>query len=102
MRVLLDHLWEQGSRRPACILPDRSIAWGRQMHDGYADWCAERGVEPRLAVGTLRTTPQENRELVEAFVADLVGVDAIVGGADGIALMGSMRSVRRGWRSARA
>ncbi|KQM82600.1 LacI family DNA-binding transcriptional regulator [Agromyces sp. Leaf222] len=87
MRVLLDHLWEHGSRHPACILPDHSIAWGRQMHEGYADWCAERGIEPRLAAGTLHATPQENRELVAAFVADLGEVDAIVGGADGVALM---------------
>ncbi len=86
IRMLLDHLWERGSRRPAAILADRTVAWGRQMQEGYFAWCESHGVTPRLLETTFRTTFEEVSERVSELAADLGGVDAIIGGAEGTIL----------------
>ncbi|WP_394554418.1 LacI family DNA-binding transcriptional regulator [Agromyces sp. MMS24-JH15] len=87
IRTILDHLWEQGSRRPAAILADRAMAWGRQTQDGYAAWCRERGVEPRLVETSTRMTFAELGTQVAALVEDLDGVDAVIGGVEGTVLV---------------
>lgn len=87
IRLLLDHLWENGSRGPACILPDDSIAWGREMREGYEQWCAEKGIAPREIVGSFETMMADVRARVEELLADRGETDAIIGTPEGTALV---------------
>ncbi|MET0974219.1 MAG: LacI family DNA-binding transcriptional regulator [Leifsonia sp.] len=87
IRLLLDHLWENGSRRPACLLPDRSIAWGRGMQDGYRDWCVDRGVEMQALIGTFQTTTEEARDLIEGLLSGSAEVDGLITAPEGTALI---------------
>lgn len=87
IRLLLDHLWENGCRRPACLLPDRSIAWGRGMQDGYREWCAEKGIEELMLVGAFQSTTEQVRGLLDGLLADLDGVDGIITAPEGTALI---------------
>lgn len=93
IRLLLDHLWEEGARRPACILPEGIIAWGRQMREGYEAWCAEKGIEPRVVLGNFQTTTEELRELCDELLADLGDVDALITAAEGNAVI-ALDSIR--------
>ncbi len=87
IRMLLDHLWSQGARRPACLLPVGIISWGRQMRAGYEAWCVEKGVEPRIVFCTFQTTSEEVRELCDELLADLGDVDALITAAEGTAVI---------------
>ncbi|WP_426518475.1 LacI family DNA-binding transcriptional regulator [Diaminobutyricibacter sp. McL0618] len=87
MRLLLDHLWSEGARRPACLLPVGIIAWGREMREGYEAWCAEKGVAPRILFTSFHTTTEEVRMQCDELFADLDGVDALVTAAEGTAVI---------------
>lgn len=46
MRLLLDHLEEQGAKRIALLSADSSWAWTQDGDRAYLEWCAEHGHEP--------------------------------------------------------
>ena len=87
MRMLLDHLWERGSRRPACMLPDSAMAWGRSMAEGYAAWCAEKGVDERRLRGWFDTTPDDVRAALGAMLDAEDRPDSIIAAPEGMALI---------------
>ena len=47
MRVMLDHLWGQGARRPALVVGTEPNGWRSESLRHYGAWCAERGVTAR-------------------------------------------------------
>ncbi|MFC5789467.1 LacI family transcriptional regulator [Agromyces tardus] len=87
MRMLLDHLWERGARRPACMLPDPSMAWGREMAEGYAAWCAEKGVSEQRVLGWFDTTMDRVRSSFQELLARDDRPDSIVSAPEGMALI---------------
>ncbi|WP_030526871.1 LacI family DNA-binding transcriptional regulator [Phycicoccus jejuensis] len=49
MIMALDHLWENGSRRPALLLPQHDDAFPTQLLAGCEAWTARTGVAVRIA-----------------------------------------------------
>lgn len=93
IRMLLDHLWERGSRRPAVMLPDPAMAWGREMADGYFAWCAEKGVEPQRLLGWFDTTMDEVRSALDELLAGEQRPDAVITAPEGVAIV-ALESIR--------
>jgi DNA-binding LacI/PurR family transcriptional regulator len=93
MRLLLDHLWERGARRPAVMLPDPAMAWGREMAAGYRGWCAEHGVEPRQLLGWFDTSIDRVRQLLDEEFARGEHPDSVITAPEGMALV-AMDAVR--------
>ncbi len=87
MRLLLDHVWERGSRRPAVMLPDPAMAWGREMAAGYAAWCAEKGIPMRRMLGWFDTTMDEVRREMGELFAQADHPDAVICAPEGIAIV---------------
>ncbi|KDN87398.1 LacI family DNA-binding transcriptional regulator [Kitasatospora cheerisanensis] len=48
VREVLDHLREQGARRPAVVLPGTVTRFHRAVTDSYRRWCGGHGTPPRL------------------------------------------------------
>lgn len=84
MRLLLDHVWERGSRRPAVLLPDGSMAWGREMAEGYAGWSREKGIPERAMFGWFDTS-NGVRDQIDALLAGPGRPDAIIAAPEGVA-----------------
>lgn len=93
MRLLLDHVWENGSRRPAVMLPDPVMAWGREMAAGYSAWCAEKGVERRQLLGWFDATMDDVRRELDALFARPDHPDAVIAAPEGIAIV-AMEAIR--------
>ncbi|GAA1145763.1 LacI family DNA-binding transcriptional regulator [Microbacterium natoriense] len=87
VRDLMDHLWEQGVRHPAALIPDIRSHWAFTVRDTFTAWCRERGIAPRLSTLSHPAAPAE----IHAAVADIVRdedapVDAILAVTDGTVL----------------
>jgi DNA-binding LacI/PurR family transcriptional regulator len=79
----LDHLWEQGFRRPAAMITDRARSYTRDVVDGYASFAQAHGI-PSQSVET------GSGNSAKAALRELLGgpnpPDAIYAGSEGIAL----------------
>ncbi|MGW6707196.1 LacI family DNA-binding transcriptional regulator [Streptomyces sp. NPDC054956] len=69
VRETLDHLGEQGARRPALVLPDNTTRFHTGMLAGYRDWCAAHGSAERI----VRAEAVGNGPVVQAVEAALAG-----------------------------
>lgn len=79
----LDHMWEQGYRRPAAMIIDRARSYTRDVVDAYERWAAEHGVAPVVVeTGSDKPAKTALKELLESADAP----DAIYAGSDDIAL----------------
>ncbi|HEV7184374.1 MAG TPA: LacI family DNA-binding transcriptional regulator [Leifsonia sp.] len=87
MRILLDHMWERGSRRPAVMIPDPAMAWGRDMARGHALWCRDRGVEARRVLGWFDTSMDEVRRELGDIFARPDHPDAVIAAPEGVAIV---------------
>ncbi|MEO7123408.1 MAG: LacI family DNA-binding transcriptional regulator [Lacisediminihabitans sp.] len=87
IRLLLDHLWDQGSRSPTAILPGSSLEWGRQMRRGYEQWCAEKGIEARFLVAPFQMSAAELRDSCDKLLTAPGGMDAIITSTEGTAVI---------------
>jgi DNA-binding LacI/PurR family transcriptional regulator len=85
-REVLDDLWAAGRRRPAFLGSDALFfsSWAFDVRAAYLDWCADRGVQPRLDDVAVTAGPDEVRRTVEELV-DAPGVDALVCAPQGFA-----------------
>jgi DNA-binding LacI/PurR family transcriptional regulator len=84
---LLDHVAAQGARTPCCILPPPTSSWAREISDGYRDWSRAHGVEPRVVQLADERTPEwVGRQIVDAAGIGS-GVDAVICGPAGTALV---------------
>ncbi|MGW8885664.1 LacI family DNA-binding transcriptional regulator [Streptomyces sp. NPDC055749] len=48
VRETLRHLWEQGARRPALVLPDNTTRFHTEVLAAYRDWCTGHGLPDRV------------------------------------------------------
>ncbi|MFD3804457.1 LacI family DNA-binding transcriptional regulator [Streptomyces sp. NPDC058611] len=69
VRESLDHLGEQGARRPALVLPDSTTLFHTEVLAGYRAWCAARGLPERVA----RAAAPGNGPVVRAIETALAG-----------------------------
>ena len=96
-RELLDHLWERGARAPALLTIPAEISFIRRLEQGYREWCADRGLAPRVRMLDSGVDPdtvvRQARELLE----EPDPPDAILATADGTALgvVGAARALGR-------
>jgi DNA-binding LacI/PurR family transcriptional regulator len=96
-RELLDHLWERGARAPALLTIPAEISFIRRLEQGYREWCADRGLAPRVRMLESGIDPdtvvRQARELLE----EPDPPDAILATADGTALgvVGAARALGR-------
>lgn len=83
---LLDHLCEQGARNPALLSLPVGISVLRNLVQGYRDWCKQNGVKPRVLLLDAVGSP----EAVVTYTSELLvkpnRPDAILAGADDLAL----------------
>jgi DNA-binding LacI/PurR family transcriptional regulator len=95
MRSVLDHIAAVGAERVALILPAYPASYVVDMRRGYAEWCADRGVEERIVMA---------RDLTEAAGFDAAASlldgpdrpDAIYASLDRLAIGSLMAAETRG------
>lgn len=84
-REVLDRFTDNGAEAPGLLLVEQVSAWAQELEAAYRAWCAERRRQPRVLLTTIH---EENatlaRRLAEWTGAE--GVDAILVGADGVAV----------------
>ncbi|WP_405747128.1 LacI family transcriptional regulator [Streptomyces sp. NBC_01525] len=68
-RETLDHLWQEGARRTAMVLPDSTTGFHTGVLAAYRDWCAARGLPERIA----RAATPGNGPVVAAVETALTG-----------------------------
>lgn len=76
---LLDHLGSAGSTRPALIVAGDESDWAASLHRGYLEWCAAKGVTPRVRRVSFDATGEEIRAAARTLLTPGPGaVDALV------------------------
>jgi DNA-binding LacI/PurR family transcriptional regulator len=80
---LLDHLAEQGARRPALVAPGDETAWSAELGAAYRTWCAAHGVAPLAVTIPLSTNPTYSADAARALLDGDAAPDAIVCAPDG-------------------
>lgn len=95
VRTVFDRFLASGSRRPGMIQIERVSEWTLDLEDAYVAWCAEHGVEPRIATVSILQTNEELIGALTDFFADGEGCDAVFTAGDGIAvrIAGILRSL---------
>ena len=89
LRRLLDHLATQGMRHPGALIPDIGSHWAFTVRQTLIDWCASRGLLPRVHMLPFPASPEMIARAVEDLVSpqgDGVTSDAILAATDGTAL----------------
>ncbi|MEY4169548.1 MAG: hypothetical protein RLZ94_621 [Actinomycetota bacterium] len=92
-RALLDHCWERGARTIGMINSDLPWSATDTARDSYTAWCAERGVEPHLAIAPA-TSVQSRPELAQ--VAKQTAIDMLRGSDRPDAIIGMLEDFGRG------
>lgn len=83
MRLLLDHLAEQGARRIAVLCPGDDTSFTADIRVAYAQWCAERGVENLLYDVPFAVKPDDVAAAVRSAFSRASSPDAMVVVPDG-------------------
>lgn len=84
--VVLDHLREQGARRPVLLAPADGSDWAASLRRGHARWCAAAGVEPVIATVGFSASPAEITALLRDILRSTPEIDAVVSAPDAAAL----------------
>jgi DNA-binding LacI/PurR family transcriptional regulator len=81
--VALEHLWDQGYRRPAAMITDRARSYTRDVIDAYTTFAQTHGIPVR----TVETgTGDSAKAALRTLLADSDPPDAIYAGSEDIAL----------------
>lgn len=83
---LLDHLREQGARNPALLTLPVGLSVLRKLVQGYRDWCELNGVKPWVLRPDAVGSPDAVVAYISALLAKPDRPDAILAGADDLAL----------------
>ncbi|MFF3393599.1 LacI family DNA-binding transcriptional regulator [Streptomyces sp. NPDC002669] len=99
-RGTLDHLREEGARRPAMVLPDSTTGFHAGVLAAYRDWCAAHGLPERIT----RVAAPGNGPVVAAVEAALAGSGEEDGRPDALLVVAEaspplvLEAARRGGR----
>jgi DNA-binding LacI/PurR family transcriptional regulator len=78
----LDHLWDQGYRRPAAMITDRARSYTRDVIDGYTGWANDHGIP----VQTIETGSETSaKEALRQLLTGPQPPDAVYAGSEDIA-----------------
>ncbi|MFB6516482.1 LacI family DNA-binding transcriptional regulator [Streptomyces sp. NPDC056401] len=66
----MDHLLEQGARRPALVLPDSATRFHAGVLASYSGWCAAHGVAERVVIAADRGNGPVVRAVETALAGD--------------------------------
>lgn len=98
MRLLLDHLWEQGARRPALIAPGTNSEWGRVVLATFTQWCSEHGAPPVVVDVSFVSQPDEIMKAATSLLEASPRPDAIIAAPEGAAVGTAAAASARGLR----
>ncbi|GAA3653316.1 LacI family DNA-binding transcriptional regulator [Nocardioides ginsengisoli] len=82
MRLLLDHLDDEGARRIALLSADSSWAWTQDGDRAYAEWCAEHGHEPLRVPVPLGKGDNDALEATVELLQRAAPPDAVIASAE--------------------
>jgi DNA-binding LacI/PurR family transcriptional regulator len=83
MRLLLDHLAEQGAQRIAVLCPGDDTSFGADIRRAHEQWCTERGVQRLHYEVPFAVTPAQVTTVVRQALAEAPSPDAMVVVPDG-------------------
>jgi DNA-binding LacI/PurR family transcriptional regulator len=76
--ALLDHMRDQGSRRPGIVLPEPDRDWARQLRRGYDDWCVRSGTTARVQHLPFAPSPDAVRRACTRLLTLQPGIDGLI------------------------
>lgn len=83
---LLDHLWDRGARQPALLSVDIDLPVLNTIRDSYFQWCNRHGLPPRDCYVPVDFNADTIRARARPLLEASDPPDAILAGADEIAL----------------
>jgi DNA-binding LacI/PurR family transcriptional regulator len=87
---VLDHLWQQGSRRPALIASPVSASYAADCVQAYKTWCGGKSVDPLIEVVSGSLSEDTGRQAAIKLLSGAEAPDAIFATLDRLALGASM------------
>ncbi|MFF7438461.1 substrate-binding domain-containing protein [Streptomyces sp. NPDC008122] len=69
VREALDHLWQQGSRRPVLVVPDSTTRFHTEVYAAHREWCAAHDLPERA----VRVAEAGNGPVVQGVETALAG-----------------------------
>ncbi|SDP43857.1 DNA-binding transcriptional regulator, LacI/PurR family [Arthrobacter sp. ok909] len=87
---VLDHLWQQGARRPALISSPVSASYAADCVRAYRNWCSANLVEPLIEVVSGSLSEDTGRQAAVNLLSRTEAPDAIFATLDRLALGASM------------
>ncbi|MYW92985.1 LacI family transcriptional regulator [Amycolatopsis rubida] len=92
--MVLDHLWDQGYRRPAVLTGGRGLSYVESVTRTYRGWCAERTIPDRIVEVDGRLTDESGRQAMSAALRTRRGeIDSVYATLDALAI-GAMTAAR--------
>ncbi len=85
-REVFDRFLAEGARRPGLLLVERVSTWSRELEAAYLQWCADTRVEPRVILIDIHDSNRTFADSLGRSVAPGSGCDALLVGADGVAV----------------
>ncbi|KKI17142.1 MULTISPECIES: LacI family DNA-binding transcriptional regulator [unclassified Leucobacter] len=95
VRTVFDRFLAGGAKRPGMIQIERVSEWTLELEASYLAWCAEHGLEPRIAEVGFHDSNEEILRSLAGFFDETSGCDAVLTAGDGIAvrIAGILRSL---------
>jgi DNA-binding LacI/PurR family transcriptional regulator len=84
-REVLDRFVAHGAAQPGLLLVEQVSAWAQELEAAYREWCAERRLEARVLLTTIHEANGTLARRLAGWTGEQ-GVDAILVGADGVAV----------------
>lgn len=85
-RQVFDRFLAHGAKRPGLLLVERVSTWACELEEAYRQWCDEHRLQPRVIMIDILDSNQNLTETLRQWVDSENGCDAILAGADGVAV----------------
>lgn len=94
--AMLDHLWEEGYRKPAFITTERTRSYTWDLTEGYRSWAESRGVTPRVVEIAEQPTLQDAGQALASLLDSKTPPDAVFTSAEYLAIGALHEAQNRG------
>ena len=78
VRTVFDRFLAGGAKRPGMIQIERVSEWTLELEASYLAWCAEHGLEPRIAEVGFHDSNEEILRSLAGFFDETSGCDAVL------------------------